>query len=59
MFKYTKGQHSVVEARAAGFAACSEANSLGIWASDVDRVTLNTSKQRWFFSGVARTLSWA
>jgi hypothetical protein len=49
----------VVEARVAGFAACSEANSLGVWASCVDRVALNMSKQRWFFSGVARTVSWA
>jgi hypothetical protein len=57
MFKYTKGQHSVVEARAEGFVACSEANSLGVWVSSVDRVTLNASKQRWFFSGVARTVS--
>jgi hypothetical protein len=52
VFKYTKGQHSVVEATAVGFAACSETKSLGVWASGVDRVALNASKQWWFFSGV-------
>ncbi|XP_034580653.1 stellacyanin [Setaria viridis] len=52
VFKYTKGSHSVVEATAAGFAACSEANSLGAWASGDDRVALNTSGRWWFFSGV-------
>uniref|UniRef100_K4A2E0 Phytocyanin domain-containing protein n=1 Tax=Setaria italica TaxID=4555 RepID=K4A2E0_SETIT len=54
VFKYTKGSHSVVEATAAGFAACSEANSLGAWASGDDRVALNTSGRWWFFSGVGK-----
>ncbi|KAL5657001.1 hypothetical protein ACJX0J_030164, partial [Zea mays] len=52
-FKYAKGQHTVVQATAASFAACSQSNSLGTWASGDDRVPLNTSGQWWFFCGVA------
>ncbi|RLM87721.1 stellacyanin-like [Panicum miliaceum] len=52
VFKYTKVNHSVVEATAAGFAACSDANSLATWSSGDDRVPLSGSGQRWFFSGV-------
>ncbi|PAN09601.1 hypothetical protein PAHAL_2G036400 [Panicum hallii] len=54
VFKYTKGNHSVVEATAAGFAACSDANSLATWSSGDDRVPLSGSGQRWFFSGVGK-----
>ncbi|OEL17840.1 hypothetical protein BAE44_0021139 [Dichanthelium oligosanthes] len=52
VFKYAKGQHSVVQATKAGFTACSEANSLAVWNSGDDTVLLNTSGQWWFFSGV-------
>ncbi|RLN32928.1 stellacyanin-like [Panicum miliaceum] len=52
VFRYTEGNHSVVEATAAGFAACSDANSLARWSSGDDRVPLSASGQRWFFSGV-------
>ncbi|WVZ62033.1 hypothetical protein U9M48_011823 [Paspalum notatum var. saurae] len=52
VFRYAKGQHSVVQATEAGFAACSQANSLGVWTSGDDRVALNTSGQWWFLSGV-------
>ena len=54
VFKYIKGNHSVVEATAAGFAACSAANSLATWASGDDRVPLSAPGQRWFFSGVGK-----
>lgn len=53
VFKYAKGQHTVVQATAASFGACSQSNSLGTWASGDDRVPLNTSGQWWFFCGVA------
>ena len=46
------GQHSVVQATAASYAACSQANSLRVWTSGDDRVTLNTSGTWWFFCGV-------
>ena len=52
MFKYAKDQHTVVQATAASYAACSQANSLGVWTSGDDRVTLNTSGTWWFFCGV-------
>jgi hypothetical protein len=52
VFKYAKGRHTVVQATAASFAACSDANSLGVWSSGDDRVTLNTSGHWWFFCGV-------
>ena len=52
MFKYAKGRHTVVQATAASFAACSDANSLGVWTSGDDRVVLNTSGIWWFFCGV-------
>ncbi|XP_062188937.1 blue copper protein 1a-like [Phragmites australis] len=52
VFKYAKGQHTVVEATPSNFAACSQANSLRLWSSGEDRVALTTSGQRWFFCGV-------
>ncbi|KAJ1254805.1 hypothetical protein BS78_K325400 [Paspalum vaginatum] len=52
VFRYAKGQHSVVQATEGGFAACSQANSLGVWTSGDDRVALSKSGQWWFLSGV-------
>ena len=46
------GQHSMVQATAASFAVCSQANSLGVWTSGDERVTLNPSGIWWFFCGV-------
>ncbi|EER95905.1 stellacyanin [Sorghum bicolor] len=52
VFKYAMGQHNVVQATAASYAACSQGNSLQVWSSGDDRVTLNTSGPWWFFCGV-------
>ena len=52
MFKYAKDQHTVVQATAASYAACSQANSLAVCTSGDDRVALNTSGTWWFFCGV-------
>ncbi|KAL6880596.1 hypothetical protein ACP4OV_012161 [Aristida adscensionis] len=51
VFKYAKGNHTVVETTAASFAACSQANSVAAWSSGEDRVALNASGQRWFICG--------
>ncbi|TVU41535.1 hypothetical protein EJB05_15063, partial [Eragrostis curvula] len=52
VFKYAMGKHTVVEATAENFAACSKDSSLGSWSSGEDRVPLGTAGPRWFFCGV-------
>ncbi|TVU41531.1 hypothetical protein EJB05_15059, partial [Eragrostis curvula] len=54
LFKYTKGQHTVVEVNGADFRACNlQGQRLGAWNTGNDVVRLQNPGRRWFICDVA------